>query len=436
MHTIPHLLSKPRSIRVPLFAALAAAVACSLSIGAATAAETGQKNRLNVGLVSGANEAPYHSDEALETLKRYLETAYSFDCIVFQSDPNTGRIGGMDQLSRVDVAFLLVHPQATSPGTEAALREFVDSGKGLVAVGPTHRAWENWPSFDVEVLGSSSQGDTPDEHPISEIRMRLHPILTGGENFRTDRPVHPYEDFASGVQVIVEGRHDDDDFFPIAWTRERNGTRIVYLAPGQKEEFEKTAYLRILANSLLWAARREIPGAGLQLQRTWMPDVHPSSFAVGFPCGLNFCFDPVTNLVVYAWDGDYVDRWPTVSGKFPRNAKVQGRIFFTHTEGNGFQSEPRASDGANRFLGYRLVEGTPEFSYEVDGIRVRERIVPRDDRSALVRHVNVEGGDAPFYFRPDDPEQVTLLSGDGAWTDGRLRFPAQSEAAFTVLIPR
>jgi len=39
--------------------------------------------------------------------------------------------------------------------------------------------------------------------------------------------------------------------------------------------------------------------AEVQIERTFLPDAHASSFAFGLPGGVNFCYDPVRGGVNY-----------------------------------------------------------------------------------------------------------------------------------------
>ena len=47
--------------------------------------------------------------------------------------------------------------------------------------------------------------------------------------------------------------------------------------------------------------------AEVQLERTFLPDAHASSFAFGLPGGVNVCYDPVRGGVNYAWTGGFLD---------------------------------------------------------------------------------------------------------------------------------
>ena len=284
------------------------------------------------------------------------------------------------------------------------------------------------------MLGARLDGATAKTRNLSEVRLRSHQILTGGEDFATERCPYKHVDLANDVHVLMEGGVDAK-FAPIAWTRERNGTRILYLGPDAKSDFDQVSYFRIIANGIFWTVRREIPGAGTRIHRTWMPNAYPSSFAVGFSSGLNFCFDPIKGAVAYAWDGDYVDLWPTIAAKTPRDVIVQGRIFYSASEKKGFQSDKGAATSV-QFHGYRLEANIPRFRYSINQAVVEETITPKSDRSGLIRRFRMETSGEDLWFEPEDARQVTVHHGAASWVEGRLRIPARSVIEFGISTDR
>src|SRR2546423_9601448 len=71
--------------------------------------------------------------------------------------------------------------------------------------------------------------------------------------------------------------------------------------------------------------------AEIQIERIFMPlDAAPSSFAIGLPGGVNFCFDPVRGGVSYAWKGAFLDLTPARpgTGKFVQAAKLGGPVAY------------------------------------------------------------------------------------------------------------
>ena len=61
----------------------------------------------------------------------------------------------------------------------------------------------------------------------------------------------------------------------------------------------------LLALAVGWVSLAQ--AGELRIERTLLPDAAPSSFAVGFPSGVNFCYDVVRGGVSYIWQGGFVD---------------------------------------------------------------------------------------------------------------------------------
>jgi|GEM_PF-5614847 len=108
-----------------------------------------------------------------------------------------------------------------------------------------------------------------------------------------------------------------------------------------------------------------------RVQRTWMPEASPSSFAVGFSNGMNLCFDPERGQVVYAWQGDFVDMKPTLEIKFPQDAKIRGSIF--HRTPQDAFSNPDATRAEVRFTGYRVRANEVVFQFKIGNLKGSNR---------------------------------------------------------------
>jgi hypothetical protein len=170
----------------------------------------------------------------------------------------------------------------------------------------------------------------------------------------------------------------------------------------------------------------------LRLQRTWMPNAYPSSFAVGFASGVNFCFDPVRGNLIYAWQGDYLDLRPTVDGKNPGEPIIQGRIFHEDMAPSGFRTGNKNTAPVIRFRGYQVKNDLPEFQYEVDGILVRETVRPGPGGAGLVRQFELQTPDRAVTYQARDAGGVAVESGPAKWQEGRLLIPGNSSVKFSV----
>jgi hypothetical protein len=192
--------------------------------------------------------------------------------------------------------------------------------------------------------------------------------------------------------------------------------------------------LVVLAGAAAGESARE--SRAVRIHRTWMPNAYPSSFAVGFPGGLNVCFDPIRANVIYAWAGDFVDLQPTVNGKIPRDAVIRGTIFYQPRTVSGFRPAIADVPAEIRYKGYRLEEGFPEFHYEVNGVAVAELIRPAPDGSGILRQFRVAAGNRALIYQPDSGSALTRGSGPAEWSGEALQLPGKAAVVFTVKIAR
>ena len=156
-----------------------------------------------------------------------------------------------------------------------------------------------------------------------------------------------------------------------------------------------------------------VPGERAIVVRWDMPEATPASIAVGLPDGVSYCFDAGEARLRYAWRGGFLDLSPTLLSKKNREtnrtetARIVGEIFFR--EGPyPIRVGDRRRIPQRRFRGYRLIDSFPEFRYEVDGIEVRERILPI--QGGLVRRFRLEKVDRPMWFVPAAAAEVEIRS--------------------------
>jgi hypothetical protein len=152
----------------------------------------------------------------------------------------------------------------------------------------------------------------------------------------------------------------------------------------------------------------------VQIERTFLPDAHASSFAFGLPGGVNFCFDPVRGGVNYAWTGGFLDLTNVRPvNKLVKAARPLGPIVYRETGAAPLRHGDALHAPAIVFKGYTLRDSAVELRYTLDGVLVREEITARPDHRALIRtfHVANPAGEKWFYV-PDGqvPTPLTLES--------------------------
>ena len=162
----------------------------------------------------------------------------------------------------------------------------------------------------------------------------------------------------------------------------------------------KTAIRWVFA--LAFCSPGMIHASELRLERTLLPDAAPSSFAVGFPSGVNVCYDVVRGGVSYIWQGDFVDITSVRpnAGKLVSPVKLLGEVVYRESEYFPLRrNDPQRGVGVD-FKGYRLKGDAIEFVYEIDQHRVTEEVRSTADGMGLVRKFKIEGaspGETRWY---------------------------------------
>ena len=161
--------------------------------------------------------------------------------------------------------------------------------------------------------------------------------------------------------------------------------------------------------------------AEVQIARIFMPhQASPSSFAIGLPGGISFCWDPLRCSVSYIWKGGFIDVTPSRPGlgKFIEAATLLGPIVY-HEVG---ESPLRNSDPARKpeiaFTGYTLKADAIEFRYTVDGRKVREEIRVHADGTALLRRLEIESSADGRWWHvvTGRPAAELIRDRSGTWT--------------------
>jgi hypothetical protein len=159
--------------------------------------------------------------------------------------------------------------------------------------------------------------------------------------------------------------------------------------------------------------------AEVLVERIFMPlDAAPSSFAIGLPGGINFCFDPVRGGVSYAWKGGFVDLSPARPGpgKFINPVKLLGPVVYQETGLAPIRRGDPARVPAVEFTGYTLRDDAVEFRYTIDGSPVREEIRANREGTALIRRFHVAGGSDAQWWHVVDGKPASELRSEAKGT--------------------
>ena len=170
-----------------------------------------------------------------------------------------------------------------------------------------------------------------------------------------------------------------------------------------------------------------------------MPEATPSAFAVGLPGGVSYCFDPGESRLRYAWLGGYVDMTGTLYEKrdpktrLTRTADLVGEIFY-RSEGFPLRVGDADRIPQRRYRGYRLVEGFPEFHYQVDGIDVYETVRATEGHDGVVREFKIGRVEQAMWFLAAEPARVSVSTSLGAFAGGKVLIPQGVNVTFEVTV--
>ena len=175
--------------------------------------------------------------------------------------------------------------------------------------------------------------------------------------------------------------------------------------------------------------------------RWYMPEATPAAIAVGLPGGVSYCFDAGESRLRYAWLGGFLDTTGTLTEKRDpatqrtRTPDLIGDIFYRTVEHPLRVGSPERLP-ATRFRGYRLVDGHPEFHYEIGGVEVHERITATDKKDGIQREFRLPQVDQPTWLLLEEDEAVTITSSIENAIDGRLTIPVGRDVRFVVTAKR
>lgn len=173
-------------------------------------------------------------------------------------------------LESANLVFLSVRRRAPRKDELGALREWLRTGKPLVAIRTSSHAFDTrgdvpdghdaWPSFDREVLGGTYTGHYGDGEVTVSIAedAASHPILAGVSIEKTAK-LYRSSPLLEDTTALLIGRVPGKPPEPLAWTHVYGPrkARVFYTSMGVPEDFENAGFRRLLLQASYWAIDRE-----------------------------------------------------------------------------------------------------------------------------------------------------------------------------------
>uniref|UniRef100_UPI000B83C026 PVC-type heme-binding CxxCH protein n=1 Tax=Algoriphagus locisalis TaxID=305507 RepID=UPI000B83C026 len=173
-----------------------------------------------------------------------------------------------ENLSKYDGLVIYANHDVLSKEQEAAMKSFVEGGKGLI---PLHSAAGCFKNSDwyIETIGgqfaSHGEGDF-----TGTIVAPNNAIMKGLEPFETWDETYVHQRINPDMTVLIE-RVDGDHKEPYTWTRNVGKGRVFYTAYGHDERTWKNAgFLALVENGIFWAMGDDVKASVAALN---IPDV-------------------------------------------------------------------------------------------------------------------------------------------------------------------
>ena len=168
------------------------------------------------------------------------------------------------------------------------------------------------------------------------------------------------------------------------------------------------------------------------MYRIFMPDASPAAIAVALKHGQNYCWDAGQCRLRYAWYGGFVDPWPVWRANGNGLAKVLGTKYWESEIQGAVQVGD--SEAKSEFLGYRKIDGRPEFHYRVNGVDVFELITPLHSVIGIQRSFRIPNNKKKVTLPVGPTSRVAFEHSAGKLKDGVLTLTGKEAAAFKVSI--
>lgn len=157
-------------------------------------------------------------------------------------------------LNEYDCLLLYLNTTELPPANETALIDFVEQGKGLVAVHCASAAFGNSAKYLHLVGGRFKSHDTGVFR--TTIIDAQHPAMRGVSSFESWDESYVHSDLADDIRVLMVRPHDGR-FEPWTWVRSQGNGRVFYTASGHDERtWNNVGFQKLVSAGIKWAAGR------------------------------------------------------------------------------------------------------------------------------------------------------------------------------------
>jgi len=224
-------------------------------------------------------EDEYRAEETLPAWGHELMVKYNVavDYAVGKPDADgieRHYISGIEELSKSDLAVMYVRRRALSTSQMRHLKQYFADGKPLLALrtsshafdvrGNKPEAYEEWATFDPEVLGGNYHGHFGHDAPETSISivagMEAHPALMPKiDGYKSPAWLYKTGPLSPDAQVLLVGSGTGQPEQAIMWTHQYHNSQVLYHSLGHWNDFDREIFREMLTRSVYWLLDETMP---------------------------------------------------------------------------------------------------------------------------------------------------------------------------------
>ncbi|QDT91251.1 PVC-type heme-binding CxxCH protein [Gimesia algae] len=224
-------------------------------------------------------EEGYKTAESLPAFaKEHLQPLGFRTEFVFADKDDPNSFSGLKSLKEADLLFLSVRRKTLPAAQMKLLRDYLDSGKPLVAIrtsshgfslskGEPAEGYVEWKNFDTEVLGGEYAGDFGNKTPTdvtTQLRAEQDPIMATVRNkhFRSEGSMYKSTNLKSSTKTLLIGLSNVEGqpvHMPVAWTNRYQKSLVFYTSLGHPSDFKINTFTHTLVNAIYWCLKQAPP---------------------------------------------------------------------------------------------------------------------------------------------------------------------------------
>ena len=192
---------------------------------------------------------------AISLFKVGINTTYTTDL----NDLNT------ENLKKYDGLVIYSNHDSISPSQEAALKGFVEGGKGLI---PLHSAAGCFRNSDwyIKTIGGQFKSETKGNFS-TKIVNGSNVVMQGLTEFETWDEKYVHQNINPDKTILME-RVEGENREPWTWIRNEGKGRVFYTAYGHNDStWTKPGFMKLVNNGVLWAIGDEVKDQIARLNR-------------------------------------------------------------------------------------------------------------------------------------------------------------------------